>query len=296
MQRTVEVPSAAPASEPGAVSDADGFDSSWANDFAHMDLPVLPDVTQQVMKMAADPNSSLQALANVLNRDAATAAHVMRLANSPMYRGREPIVSLHQAAARLGTMKLRDVAVIVASESKLFRSRGFEKEARRAFSHGLLTGLWAQEIARRQRGAVEEAFLCGLLHDVGIPVLLQAATDRVADAASHREHILAVVHERHASVGAELCRLWKLPERLAQSLQHHHEPLPNPSGALGAVIALADDLAEFCEAAEVIDEGQLSTFVGDHPATAGLNLYDDDIVALVRLHKNVLGTSSAISG
>lgn len=266
------------------------FDTSWASLRGKPDLPVLPDVTQQVMRLANDPNASLTELAALLSRDAATAAHVLRLANSPLYRGREPIVSLHQAAARLGARRLRDIAVVVASESRVFFARGFEAEARHAFTHGFLTGLWAQEIARRQRGSVEEAFLCGLLHDVGIPLLLQAACDALPDAIARRADVLTVVDDAHAAAGADLCRRWGLPEQIATVLEHHHGA--GFSSRLKDIVLLADDLADFCE--NDVDDAALVARVLAHPAAAHLNLYDEDVVELVARKAALLATCGAL--
>ena len=270
---------------------APSFDASWALGLTSSDLPVLPDVTERVLRMTGDPKSSLAALADVLSKDAAMSAHVLRLANSPLYRGREPIVSLHQAAARLGTQKLRDVAILVASESRLFRARGFEAEARHAFQHGLLCGLWAQEIARRLRGPVEEAFLCGLLHDVGIPVLLQSACDRVANAIEFRAEILQVVDDAHAGIGADLVRAWRLPEHMAKALGEHHA---TTTSALAAIVVLADDLADFCD--NDVDDKAIVDRVLAHEASAALNLYDDDVAGIVKLREAITGTCAEMGG
>lgn len=278
-----------------------GYDTSWATLRGNIDLPVLPDVTEQVMRMANDPNCSLQGLASLISRDPGTAAHVMRMANSPLYRGREPIVTLHQASARLGVQRLRDVAVIVASESRLFRASGFEAEARHAFTHGFLTGLWAQEVARRQRASVEEAFLCGLLHDVGIPLLLQVAVDRLPNAQARREEILEVVEDRHAAAGAELCRRWRMSERIATALEHHHDDTLGTAidpgsaalaGGLTDIVALADVLADL--SAGDFDDETIIAQVGEYPASMRLNLYGDDIRAIVERKATLLATSGAL--
>ncbi len=278
-----------------------GYDTAWATLRGGVDLPVLPDVTEQVLRLANDVNCSLQSLATLISRDPATAAHVMRLANSPLYRGREPIVTLHQAAARLGVQRLRDVAVIVASESRLFRARGFEAEARHAFTHGFLTGLWAQEIARRQRASVEEAFLCGLLLDVGTPLLLQVASDRLPNAHARRDEVLEVVAERHPSAGAELCRRWRLSERIATALEHHHHDalgivIDSPTlalvGSLIDIVVLADALADL--SVTDIDNDGIVARVGEHPASMRLNLYGDDILSIVERKATLLATSSAV--
>ncbi|HEY1099614.1 MAG TPA: HDOD domain-containing protein, partial [Myxococcota bacterium] len=165
---------------------------------------------------------------------------------------------------------------------------------RHAFTHGFLTGLWAQEIARRQRGPVEEAFLCGLLHDVGTPLLLQAACDALPDARERRDDVLAIVDAGHAAAGAELCRRWGMQERIASALEFHHVSSSGGSGGdlLRDIVVLANATADACD--DDLDDAALVEHVLAHPAAAALNLYDEDVVALLARKATLLATAGAL--
>src|SRR5258708_12287382 len=146
-------------------------------DAGGLELPLLPEVAAEVVALTASEDSDTGRRAEVSRRDASMTAHGLRLANSPLYRPRSPIVSLQQALSRLGMSQIRQIALTVSCKQRVFRARGYEAEVHRTFRHSFATGLMAQEIAPARGWNAEEAFLPGLLHDVGRPVLLQAASD-----------------------------------------------------------------------------------------------------------------------
>jgi putative nucleotidyltransferase with HDIG domain len=210
-----------------------------------LDLPLLPQVAMKVLSMASSEDADSRQLAEVLRRDQAMTVHVLRVVNSPLYRSRTPIDSLEQATRRLGFVKVRQIALAVACKQRVFKVRGFEPEVYKAFRHSLATALFAQEIARARGSSEDDAFLAGLLHDFGRPVLLQAVVDlhpesRVLDAPA----ILAVVAELHTLVGGVLARKWCLPPQICEAIVHHHDPLECGSeSSLPMLVNLADDLA-----------------------------------------------------
>src|SRR5438132_707575 len=83
-----------------------------------------------------------------------------------------------------------------------------------------------QVIARARRWNVEEGFLCGLLHDVGRPVLLQAMVDlhRELGYPLDRQSAFAAMDEFHCRVGKYLTEEWTLPARVAETILYHHDP------------------------------------------------------------------------
>src|SRR5689334_1155092 len=142
-----------------------------------LELPVLPDAATQIVSQTSNPNCDFKAVAELIKRDQAMATHLLRIANSPLYRPRSQIVSLQHALSRLGTSAVRDIALIISVKTRTFQADGFAKEVRDMFQHSLATAVFGQEIARMRRWNVDEAFLCGLLHDIGRPVLLQTVVD-----------------------------------------------------------------------------------------------------------------------
>jgi putative nucleotidyltransferase with HDIG domain len=210
-----------------------------------LELPLLPQVAMEVLALASSEDSDSRRLADLLRRDQAMTAHVLRVVNSPLYRSRVPIDSLTQAMSRLGLAKVRQIALIVSCRQRVFRVKGFEPEVYRAFRHSLATALFAQEVARARHSNEEDAFLAGLLHDVGRPVLLQAVVDvstepRLVDGPA----VMAVIAELHTRVGNVLARKWALPHRVAEAIAYHHDPAAcGASNPLPMIVALADDLA-----------------------------------------------------
>jgi putative nucleotidyltransferase with HDIG domain len=199
----------------------------------------------EVLALASNEDSDSRRLAELLRRDQSMTAHVLRVVNSPLYRSRVPIDSLPQAMNRLGLAKIRQIALVIACKTRVFRAKGFEPEVYKSFRHSLATALYAQEVARALKMNEEDAFLAGLLHDVGRPVLLQAIADlhidlRMMDAPA----VLAVVAELHTRVGGMLMRKWGLPTRVVEAITFHHDPRAcSASNLLPLIVNLADELA-----------------------------------------------------
>jgi putative nucleotidyltransferase with HDIG domain len=251
-----------------------------------LDLPVLAGTAQRVMQMALDDDVDPVHLADAIRNDGAMAGNLLRIANSPLYRARSAIVSLQQAISRLGMQQVREIALAIVCESRVFRVRGFEQELTDLFRHCLATAHFAQEIARSKRWNVEEAFLAGLLHDIGRPVLLQAVSDlaRELDCRLAKPHALALVTSGHERAGERLVARWELPARVADAVLHHHGHVAQAQGGpLFAVVGLADELAHFALRDGTMDEQMLR----DSPRVGTLHLYPEEMTALIACGEKV---------
>lgn len=183
-------------------------------------VPVLPTVASAVLALMNDPDADLGTLAGTLRNDPALAGHVMKYANSPLMRGGAPIVSLQQAIARLGMRSVAEVVLAACMGPKLFKAPAYAALIDRIWHESLATGLWAREIARSLRRNVEVSFLCGLLHQIGKPVVLQAAQEILGMPAQPLdETLLARIMEQHAvAVGLEVAQRWHLPELVSETI------------------------------------------------------------------------------
>ena len=213
-----------------------------------LELPLLPQVAVEVLSLTSRDDSDPRRLSDLLQHDPAMTAHILRIANSPLYRARTPIDSLPQALVRIGFAQVRQMALIVACKQRVFRAKGFEADVHRAFRHSLGAALYARAIAHARRRDEDEAFLAALLHDVGRPILLQAVADghegllRLSD----RPAVLGVVASMHARAGASLARSWRLPSRVTEAIAEHHDAeIGAAPGDLTMLVALADDLAHY---------------------------------------------------
>jgi putative nucleotidyltransferase with HDIG domain len=143
--------------------------------------------------------------------------------------------------------QVRQIALLIVCDTKVFRVRGWEEPIRKLFSHSVLVALFAQEIAKKARMNADEAFLAGLLHDVGIPTLVQALVEIEPRVTSFRDidGLLTLLKPRHGEVGARLAAAWAMPPRLIEGIGYHHEPhLAKSDGRTAMVLHLADELAD----------------------------------------------------
>jgi putative nucleotidyltransferase with HDIG domain len=247
---------------------------SWRVAQGTVDLPLLPGVAMEVTNVAAQENADARSIAELLRKDQAVAAHVLRVVASPVYSGRTQIVSLQQAVARLGVQKIREIALAIAFRVGVFKLKGFEQEVAGMFQHSVSAAMFAQEIARVTRRNVEDAFMCGLLHDVGRPVILQALVQILAEQrlSVSPVAVMAATGELHTDVGGALAESWGLPEAVEMSIRHHHSLTPpEPHAASVRITALADELARFAFEPEKMTEEVLR----QHPALAPLELYPE---------------------
>ncbi len=234
-------------------------------------LPHLPEAVTRILAVLDRPACGAREVTEVIRADPSLAAFVLRVASSPVYAMGTKVVSLQQVIAQLGFAELRRIALVVATGARTFSVRGFEAEVRGSFAHSVATALFAQEIARTRRRGVDEAFLAGLLHDIGRPVVITILADlhREVGLAPDRAAVMEAAAEAHAAVGASLIEAWKLPEKIAQAVRTHHDDV---SGELAHVICLADALAH----AALDSAPPPAPDLG-----ARLDLYPEDVEAIV---------------
>jgi len=256
-----------------------------------LELPVLPEAAARVVALCDDDDTDAQTLESVLDRDPSLTACVLKVANSSIYASTEPIVSLQHAVSRLGMATLRNIALTASLRTQVFNVPGHSALIGHTWEHCALTGVFAREIARKLRRNVEAAFLCGLVHDVGRPIVLQTALRLPrCHAPLHGEQIEWAMDTFHARVGARLVNSWRLPDWAAVAVEHHHDPdRATPFEEEARVTRLADLLANWA-----LQPGSgPSDFPADDPVVAALNLYPDDLDALLGLRERILLAAEA---
>lgn len=244
-----------------------------------IELPLLPKVVADVLALVNDPESTAQQLSALIHRDQALAAHVLRVGNSAAYGGRGRITSLQQAVTRLGMRVLAEIAITLGVVG-VFRVRGFENEIAQMWNHSLASAAYGKEIARIMRHNVEAAFLDGLLHGIGRPVVLPVINKiaRNLNGELAREDVFRLIGAFHTKVGVGLARAWKLPSHVEQSIAYNARWRQAPGRALNAQITC---LAALC-GQNLLDEEKLTEErLRGNPVIAELNLYPDQIDALL---------------
>lgn len=220
---------------------------------ASAQLPALPQVLLQVMQQCESEDCGLAEIAEVVRRDAAIAARILSIARSPYYQRGRVLDDLGQCLAVLGTRTVRRIALNQAVLDLFGRFQGGGRSDLSAFwCHALLAALLARQLAEHfDYPRAEEAYLAGLLHDVGRLALLAALPEAYGplfESGLDESSLLAQERTRfgidHAEAGAWLAERWQLDLLFCDSLRYHHEPVGRVSAAhpLVRIVALADRL------------------------------------------------------
>lgn len=216
-------------------------------------LPSMPQVLLRFLQLSSDDNTSMAELATLVGQDPALSARVLTVANSPALRRGKETKNLLQCLVNLGTRLARSLAACLVVQ-KVF-SPTVENQ------HYDLTGFWGHslrvaEMARAIAAEVkypdlEEAYLSGLLHDIGQLLLLGGVGERYGSilVLSRDEADLREIEEQrlgtdHAAVGAWLLDQWNLSSFMADSVLLHHTPAEE--------IAAADELSRIVWSAHMI--------------------------------------------
>lgn len=253
-----------------------------------VDLPLLPVVASQVLQISRDPEAEINKLSALIQQDQALAGQILRIANSAAYAPRSPIVSLQQAISWLGMNMLAGLAFSVSVQSGVFNIKGYEKNVRALWHQALATGLYGKEIARRKRHNVENAFLCGILHTIGKPLLIHLILQDNSASPSHPSWAVmeAVMQEFSIMAGTKLAAAWQLPESVQEAIHfypdgaYHQATLPT-KGAM--ITCLADHLATAIIDPVSLDEDAMRAL----PVVQDLNFYPEDMDAIFELQDTI---------
>lgn len=232
------------------------------------DLPTLPTVVSRILQYVNDPTSSAKGLSELISHDQSLTMKVLRVVNSAFYGFPKKISSLHQATAILGYNAIKNMALSVAVFGA-FGKDGFSSEFdREAFwRHSVAVGVIARLIARKIRfHEVEEAFISGLIHDIGKVLLDQYMHEDFIHCVrlANEKNLLLISAERahfgfdHCDVGGFLAKRWNLSQTLAEVLEYHNSP-PGDLKTLGTNVKLL----ALVHVSDIMARGAKLGFAGD---------------------------------
>jgi len=222
----------------------------------HRELSSLPHTLAEVLRIARNENSSAQQLADVLKKDPALTAKTLRLVNSPFYGSRREISTMSQAVLTLG---MRAVTALALSSS-IYDLTGKVKttvDRLRFWRHSLQVAIAARSIAEEIKYfCPEEAFIAGLLHDIGLIILEKSFPERYAliwKRASEGGSLCELENDLwgtdHARVGQFLLEQWNLPPVVCEAVGRHHFSFTPETRRdeflLPQIVALANQISVF---------------------------------------------------
>jgi HD-like signal output (HDOD) protein len=240
-------------------------------------LKTLPHVGIRLTKLITDENSTMEEFEEIIRLDPTLVLRLLSMVNSSYYALRQKISSISRAVVFIGMKNLRNMVVTEALKT-VFKSSvdgdGFSRS--HLWLHSAAVSICSQMISERifeQKG--EDAFLCGILHDIGMIVEDQVAQDlfvQTCKACKKKSRSIVeceqeIVGTDHCETGYVLACDWKLPFEAQEGIRNHHKALRtvSPSSITG-IIQIADYIASKMNytAMPGMDGALLSPPLADH--------------------------------
>ena len=213
----------------------------------------LPTVAQRVLVLTENESTSFEELRDAIQSDPVLVARMLRRLNSSYFGLNHKIADVRTAVNLLGVREIRNLAITVCM-SKMFEGDGSHGTFCREllWSHSVAVGVCARLVARVcGRGMPGEAYVAGLLHDLGLILLDQTlrrhfvrVLERISPAVSTCSAELQVFSFDHATLGGYVAQRWNFPEQIVDAITFHHHPLSyqGPHQEMVYLVAIANFL------------------------------------------------------
>jgi two-component system cell cycle response regulator len=214
------------------------------------DLPAMPEVFARLMGLFDEPETTAAEISTVLQKDAALVARILRVANSAYYARAGDVSTVQQAVMSLGFRTTKAIVLSSAVYSTVHKRASTSIDLRPYWQHGLEVAVTAMLIAEDVCPAQsDEAFVAGLLHDVGKVTFAMAFPDKIQELLNGPAGAWTMAREKelfgvdHSEAGAYLCRSWNLPNVLCEGISEHHVQIDKIPESAGGKLALCVGLA-----------------------------------------------------
>ena len=218
-------------------------------------LPAIPIIAQKILSLRINTEEGERALLGLIENDPPILSKIIGLANSPLYNIGRKVLTLHDAAALLGTKRIKMTALSLAMMSAVTKKTRGVLDIDSLWKHSLAVTMTMETLARMmpkdRRPLDEEVHITGLLHDIGFMVLDyldpqlsdQFQARLAAESGRTIEEIEAEILEmNHCELGGELAQYWSLPEPIIATLRYHHSP-NDERAAIGQPLVTMANLA-----------------------------------------------------
>jgi HD-like signal output (HDOD) protein len=218
-----------------------------------LQLPAFPAVATKLQQALHDRNTRVSDLEKMIIGDQALASQILRVANSSFYTGLQRISTIQKAVIRLGIRKVAMLAMAVSQRSLyLTRSPLLSHYMEKLWQHAFASALSSQWLANHSgcKQQADDAFMAGLLHNIGQLVILRVIDELSADkqltGIQMPENLLKEVLDSsmHNAQGYVLMKRWNLPDEYCIVARDHHREPYNSDNMLLVIIRLADQACQ----------------------------------------------------
>ena len=256
-------------------------------------IATLPAVAHKLTCLMNDGNATANDINKTIATDPAICVRILKVVNSSFYGLTKQIATTDRAVQLLGFNAVKNIA-LAASLHKILRTANTVPSFNIGdlWIHSVAVATGARALAGKAGLALpDEAFLAGLIHDIGIMIEVQARPQKFAEITEilfcapgltfrqAEERVLGATHE---SFGAVLCRKWNFPMQFVHVAGFHHEPmqLPESDCVLPAIVHVADILASHTGLGY---SRTVETDTIDQQILNVLGLREDDIEAIAEM-------------
>jgi putative nucleotidyltransferase with HDIG domain len=215
----------------------------------------MPTSVTRILNALDEPNNTAGMISDLIGLDQALAASVLQMANSAGMGFNTVCSNITDAVMRLGFKRVKTLVLGAASSGPLTRRlNGYRLGAGELWNHSVATAVTAQWIAQfLHYPDVEEAYVGGLLHDMGKLILdqyMMVDYMRIVELMQNYNLALWQVEEKllgidHSMVGSLMAQKWNFPVVLVDAIRYHHAPsLARSKQQLGAIINIANALSK----------------------------------------------------
>lgn len=230
-------------------------------------LPSIPYIITEVLRALDDDKMKASSIAGLIERDQSLTARVLTLANSPYYGFARRISTVELAIVLIGTNSIKEIVISMILQKFFGRVRRDIFDIQNFWNYSVFCGACSRTLARKLGYKLAgEAFVAGVMHDIGILIMSEHFTAQFAQMRTIQEALgysfvdaeKTILNSTHCDIGAWLAEKWRLPEKLVNAIQYHHTPAvvseSNENGKaktldpeehiLTAIVALSEWFAE----------------------------------------------------
>lgn len=262
-------------------------------------LPVFNPVALRLQQALTRNDIKITDIELMIVEDQALTSQILRVANAAFYKGLQPITTIHKAIIRLGTQQVANLAMVAAQQQMYQKSSGaFQSYQEKLWRHAFASAMGSKWLAERCgfRAAAENAFLAGLLHNMGQLALLKIIADLYATGFVPDNLPSTLITEildsaMHTEQGYLLAKKWNLPDEYCVVVQNHHQEPCDPNNALLLFVRLVD---QACEKVGIGLHGDPQIALAATPEAQALNLGEVTLAELEILLEDSVVMASQI--
>jgi putative nucleotidyltransferase with HDIG domain len=212
-----------------------------------IELPVFHPVAIRLQQVLDSSDYTVDDVIRIANEDQSLAGKVLKVANSPFYLGRVPVATIKDAVLRLGAQLVSNLAM-VATQASLHSSPHplVNSIMQRLWTHSLSCAIGCRFMAQSVgvSSLADQAYLAGLLHDVGKLYLLKAletlSESGLAQAQMEEGLLLELFDELHVEQGCRLMEHWRLPQQYCEVVAQHHAETAESDDMVLAIVRIVN--------------------------------------------------------